>query len=171
MFDQLELFPELDTPSYVTCRLCGEELYDCGRYGVCGRCDHTNSLIALFDEKELTKRDLYEEAKRFCKSSWEVHYTGGIEIVKRRRWKWRLGAYDSYRRTIRMCHVTMREAEKNETYDTLHHELIHWYLHVTGQPYRDTDFCFIEECLRLDVGLSGARDAREAYQRFIAKRG
>lgn len=123
-------------------------------------------------EKEVTYRDLYEEAVRFCEESWGVKFTGGIELVKR-RWKRRLGAYYSQKSTIRMSSVCLREMEREETYDTLRHELVHWYLHTIGQPHSDIDFEFIAECLRLGVVLSGARKAQEAYELYCkqTKRG
>lgn len=167
--EQLELFP--DILRCFTCRICGEELYDRDRNGICAKCDFTNSMMDLHDEEEITKRDLYEEAKRFCQSSWGVHYTGGIEIIKRRRWRRLLGLYFSHNRTIRMCHVTMREVGKEVTFDALRHELVHWYLHTTNQPHSDTDFRFIEECLKLGVILSKAKNAQEAYQRYLKRMG
>jgi hypothetical protein len=136
---------------------------------------------------EITLSELYAEASRLSLRWWGVEYDGSIEIVNR-RWK-RCRAYiqikpvdiydysnvknGDYRNgteyTIKFSRHKNSERSREEIYDTLLHELVHWRLHSTGKRYRDDSREFVEECERVGASFSGTKSAQEAVKYYSKK--
>ncbi|MCD9024380.1 hypothetical protein [Cohnella silvisoli] len=113
----------------------------------------------------LSLDELYVAANLFCLRNWGVPFTGNIELIKR-RWAVYMALYVAERKTIRMSSPTNNELGFVRVIDNLHHELVHWRLHMTGQPYDDCDYEFIAECVRVGASLSGAKNAKRAMIRW-----
>lgn len=119
-----------------------------------------------FEEEYL--ESLYREAQRFSRRHWGLEFDGIIQIVHE-RWRKRVGCYIPYLRLIQVSIYHLKKYSYSYMIDTLHHELVHWYLHSERLPYSDTDEEFIKECIRVGASLSGEKKAQEAYQRFVKR--
>lgn len=113
---------------------------------------------------------LYTIANELCRKYWGVDYTGTIELVKR-DWKWKGAHYDPEKLSICMSKKKNNRMGAELTVDCLLHELVHWRLHSTGQPYYDEDAEFISEALRIGAIISYEKSARKAYYRYLRKNG
>jgi predicted SprT family Zn-dependent metalloprotease len=124
-----------------------------------------------WDESEspITLQELYQKAEELCQRHWNVSYTGKIEITKT-RWRRRLGCFLPVFETIRFSEWMNQKLTREEILDTLLHELVHWRLYKTGQPYLDTDATFVQECLRVGAPISGTKAAQDAARRVLRNR-
>lgn len=107
-----------------------------------------------------------------CKH-WGVDFSGTFSL-QNRRWRCRRGCF-VYNKTTGLCEIRMcaQHNSKRTPADiekTLLHELVHWRLFVTGQPFGDTDNTFIAECLRVGASISQAASAQDAYKRYLDER-
>ncbi|MEW9698017.1 hypothetical protein [Paenibacillus sp. SI8] len=122
---------------------------------------------------DLTLEELYTEATAMCRKHWDVDFTGTIELVNR-KWTRYNGMFcvrtSEERFFIRLSCKTNAERTRSEVLGTLLHELVHWRLYTTGQPFRDVAEPFIAECLRVGAPISGASAAQRAYRNYLARR-
>lgn len=122
----------------------------------------------------MTLNELYVAANELARKHWGVDYTGTIELVRYMWLRWN-GQFQYNRKnqevqTIRMSAPKNAERTREWVLGILLHELVHWRLYTTGQPYRDCDNEFIAECLRVGAPISGAKKAREAFEVFQQQR-
>lgn len=78
-----------------------------------------------------------------------------------------LGAYEESTRSLIFHMGMIALLEENEVKKTVLHELCHWYLHITGQNYKDGDVRFAQEIIRVgadDTINFHREDARKAYE-------
>lgn len=119
----------------------------------------------------LTLDELYAAANEMCREHWDVEFTGTIEIVNR-RWRNYNGKFlvwpqEPGKTLIRFSSKRNAERTKEEVLGTLLHELTHWRLYTTGQPFRDVAEPFIAECLRVGAPISKSNPAQNAYKRYL----
>lgn len=118
--------------------------------------------------KEL--QELYEYAKEQAYQWWNREFD--IEILlTSANWRRRRACYAHYRDNskppfIKMSSVVNARRSKQEVFGDLLHELVHWHLHTSGLPYKDTDEAFVRECLRVGASISGTVAAQEALGKF-----
>ncbi|WCF11556.1 protein sprT (plasmid) [Paenibacillus thiaminolyticus] len=77
------------------------------------------------------------------------------------------GAYESSTRTLLFRSELLSVNSVEAVRQIILHELCHWYLHVTGQEWRDKDVRFAEEIIRLGIEDRVSfhrKEAREAYE-------
>ncbi|WP_211338217.1 hypothetical protein [Brevibacillus gelatini] len=129
---------------------------------------------------EVTIEWLEKQAKQLTKKHWSINEIPTILLVTRQSpltieckldWDNYAGYYCSDIKTV------VLNNENNERYTLRHikrillHELCHWYLHTTGQPWRDSDERFARELIRVGLGRRYNRDeqavlaAKEAWKR------
>lgn len=101
----------------------------------------------------ISLEQLYDYAKKKSLEFWDREFTGKIELSKR-YYTTCNGLYYPYQETIRMSEHMNAVYPNEYTYDTLLHELIHWHLHTSGQPFNDSDYEFFIECKKRNVGLA-----------------
>ncbi|WP_069201571.1 hypothetical protein [Thermoactinomyces sp. Gus2-1] len=116
----------------------------------------------------VTLDELYKKANEFCQEYWGVEFTGKIEISNV-KWRRRLACFSPEHELIRFSRARNMTRTREQIYDTLLHELVHWRLFRLGLPYDDTAFEFIRECKRVGASLSGAKKAQEAARRYDEK--
>lgn len=121
--------------------------------------------------KEL--QDLYDYAKEQAYRWWNREFDIQI-VLTSANWRSWHGCYTHYLDNsrspfIKMSSVVNARLSKQEVYDTLLHELVHWHLHTSGLPYRDTDEAFVRECLRVGASISGTKGARDALRKTMKK--
>lgn len=115
--------------------------------------------------EELTLDSLYLLANQKSLEFWNRKFTGKI-IIHNKKWKRLAGQYRPSTKTIELSNIRNNQLGVKESYDMLLHELVHWHLHTSNTPYDDTDKEFIEECLKWNIGLSYANDAKIAYKNY-----
>ncbi|OME55500.1 hypothetical protein BSK59_13570 [Paenibacillus odorifer] len=113
----------------------------------------------------ISLEELYTYAKYKSEEFWCREFTGKIMFVKT-YWNRQLGVFFPDSETIKFSEYMNGTQTKEKIFDTLVHELVHWHLHTSGKKYRDEDFEFIEECLRVGCGLSDAAGAQRAYRDY-----
>jgi len=118
--------------------------------------------------EKLTLEQLYDFATEKSHTLWNREFDGEIKL-ERRFYVDLLGTYCSENKVIRMSEYSNATLPKEKVFDTLLHELVHWHLHTTGEPYDDEDERFIEECLRVGCGLSYSNSAQRAYDNYLSK--
>ncbi|MFS0841239.1 hypothetical protein [Paenibacillus sp. 1P03SA] len=121
----------------------------------------------------MNRDELLAAANELCRKHWGVDYTGDIELVNR-RWTRTNGQFIFYGQStqkIVMSRVRNAYRTREEILGTLLHELVHWRLLNLGQMGRDTDISFIRECVRVGAPISGAKNAQNAYKRYLASLG
>lgn len=121
-------------------------------------------IIRLYEK--ITLEQLYNFAIEKSHILWNRKFDGEIKL-ERRFYVDLLGTYCSDDRVIRMSEYCNAITPKEEVFDTLLHEMVHWHLHTTGENYNDEDTEFIEECLRVKCGLSKAPSAIRAYENYL----
>lgn len=112
---------------------------------------------------------LYEIANEICQRHWGVDFVGTISLVSR-DWKRKGAHYDPNTQEICMSKLRNKRMGRDLVIGCLTHELVHWRLHTTGQPYHDTDESFVAECLRVGAPLSRTGIAQRVYERYMFKR-
>lgn len=117
-------------------------------------------------------RELYDYASKFCRKWWDVDFTDEIRLVDRqwrRRWAyfrvdWRGHSREDAILTIVMSRKVNYELGREKIFGTLKHELVHWYLFRSNQPFRDDTPEFVRECLHVGAPFSGTKKAQEAVR-------
>lgn len=112
---------------------------------------------------------LYSIANEMSQRHWGVNYTGTIELFNR-DWKRKGASYSPGAKQIRMSRPVNKRLDRDLVIGCLMHELVHWRLHTTDQPYCDTDEAFVAECLRVGAPISRTSVAQKAYERHMLKR-
>jgi Zn-dependent peptidase ImmA (M78 family) len=125
---------------------------------------------------DLTVDQLLIHANELSQKHWGVDYTGAIELTNR-HWKNFNGKYictmldfknpPARHKIIAMSKKRNAERTDAEVLGTLLHELVHWRLHTTGVPYRDSNPEFIKECLRVGAPISQSSSAQWAYKQYM----
>ncbi|HFJ9376522.1 MULTISPECIES: protein sprT [Bacillus cereus group] len=77
-----------------------------------------------------------------------------------------LGAYDTGTQSLIFRSEFLILVEENEFEKILLHELCHWYLHITGEEYRDRDIRFAEELIKVGAGETANLQNDEARKAF-----
>lgn len=108
---------------------------------------------------------------------WGVEYTGALRLTNR-NWTrmeacyaWCADLADMSVQEIRMSVPVNTRIGEVRAEGNLLHELVHWRLHTTGQPFDDVDDTFIAECLRVGAPLSMGRREQAAYRLYRMKNG
>lgn len=96
---------------------------------------------------------LIQKANELCLQHWGVLFTGKVRMSKR-RWTRSFALYYPSSETIAFCLWTNHRLPLDKVHEYLLHELVHWRLHTTGQPYQDHDEAFIRECLRVGASIN-----------------
>lgn len=117
---------------------------------------------------DLTLDELNTIANELCRKHWGVDFTGKV-VLTNRNWKRRLGCYVPDGKLIRMSRKANGRRTKSDVEYVLVHELVHWRLHTTGQPYDDADPEFITECLRVGAPLSPTSEVRRVYAKIFGE--
>lgn len=123
------------------------------------------SKKTYINRSNVSKKELYEHAKKKAKEYWNRDFDQEIKLVNK-RWKTLLGLYYSSTKHIELSKLVNNTRKKEDILKTLEHELVHWHLHTSNENFRDVDFRFIEECLKFNIKLSGAKSAQKAYQKY-----
>lgn len=109
-----------------------------------------------------------KQAEEIAREYWDVEMTCPIVWVNR-EWKRMNACFRVWRDTdkceIRLNHGVRDEMGDDEYLPILKHEMAHWYLWSTGQPYGDGDPEFVRECLRIGGALSATKKAQRAHER------
>lgn len=117
-----------------------------------------NSYVPQTDLKAL-----YAFAKEQAQLHWNREFDIEIELVNR-HWNSRAACYtvnlETGRKRIRMSLIRNRTFTWEKVQGNLLHELVHWHLHTTGQPWGDDDLVFAQECLRVGAPFSGTKVAQ-----------
>lgn len=115
-------------------------------------------------------QELYDFAKEQARKWWnrEFDITIVLTNAKWRRWE---GVYISYPNNSRPPYIKMSmqvnvHLSQEEIFGILLHEMVHWHLQTTGQPFGDADEAFVKECARVGAPFSGALSAQKAYRKF-----
>ncbi|WP_242248895.1 protein sprT [Bacillus cereus group sp. BfR-BA-01328] len=77
-----------------------------------------------------------------------------------------LGAYHAGTESLIFRSEFLILVEENEFEKILLHELCHWYLHITGEEYRDRDVRFAEELIKVGAGETANLHNDEARKAF-----
>ncbi|MGG3803140.1 SprT-like domain-containing protein [Metabacillus fastidiosus] len=124
------------------------------------------------DEVDLppTLNELYEFARQKAKELWNREFDISIVLYKR-KWRRRLAAYCVYldgsqKPFIKMSQIVNQSRTRKEIFDILLHEMVHWHLHTTGQPFSDGDQNFVAECLKVGAPISEVQKAQKALKKF-----
>lgn len=112
---------------------------------------------------------LYAFAKEQALLHWNRDFNIEIELVKT-PWRSTRGMYiqniETGRNWIRMSKKKNSTRTWDDVKATLLHELVHWHLHTSGMPYRDSDIEFARECLRVGAPISGSKIAKKTAARI-----
>lgn len=118
-----------------------------------------NSYMPQIDLKAL-----YAFAKEQAQLHWNREFDIEIELVQR-KWRRRQACYSINLATgislIKMSAITNARLTWEQVQGNLLHELVHWHLHTTGQPFGDDDIAFAQECLHVGAPFSGTKVAQQ----------
>ncbi|MFE6075644.1 SprT-like domain-containing protein [Paenibacillus sp. NPDC057886] len=98
---------------------------------------------------------LNKNAAMLVKKHWGLKHIPKIEIDLERDsfdWKRNVGYYCNDIETIVFSSQVNKRKSEREIKKILLHELVHWYLHTTGQRFRDSDERFARELIRVGLG-------------------
>ena len=113
--------------------------------------------------REKHREELYNYAKLKAKELWNREFD--IEIkMNDINWTRRLACYNPNEKSIKMSFKINLKHSKENVYGYLLHEMVHWHLHTTNQPYDDSDINFALECIKVGAPLSGAPAAIKAKE-------
>jgi SprT-like protein len=125
-------------------------------------------------KSDLKLCDLYRFARENSMEYWQREFDIEIELVTY-NWKRTNGSYNRYsdgRKVIRMSKIRNQYRSSEQVFSTLLHEMVHWHLHTSGIPHRDTDKEFIAEIKRVGSHFSSTIKAQKAlkdYEKTIAE--
>lgn len=117
---------------------------------------------------------LNKNAKMLVRKHWKLEHIPKIVIDMEREdldWSNAIGYYCNDIETIVFNSQINRRKSEREIRAILLHELVHWYLHTTGQRFRDSDERFARELIRVGLGKRHNSDelsvlaAKEARRR------
>lgn len=104
----------------------------------------------------ITIKDLTEIASDFLRENYGMELA--IPIVRNNRLRSTMGSYVSTRKSgpiqIEIAGYVIKYATREVVIDTLKHELVHYALHVKGEPYDDGHPHFESELRRLGVSAT-----------------
>lgn len=110
---------------------------------------------------------LYDFAKEQAQLHWQREFDIEIELVDR-FWRSTNGMYvnnlETGHKYIRMSKKRNMMRSWDRVKGTLLHELVHWHLNTTGQPYSDDDIEFAQECMRVGAPISGTKIAQKTAE-------
>lgn len=110
------------------------------------------------------------DMERFAQDFLDKEFNGiklDIPIELNGRLKVTMGRFHSLNGEPIKIDISKMLVEHNglkEILDVLHHELVHYVLCKTGQPYDDADKEFIDICNRLDISQNGQVDGHIHYK-------
>jgi predicted SprT family Zn-dependent metalloprotease len=141
----------------------------------CGKCgEHMKTKTCTCSKSGWDQHMIMTLLQRLSYLHWGVEYQGNVEIVKR-RWKWTRAQFVYDRKSdymaVRVSEPLLKEMPPSQTQGFLLHELVHWRLYTTGQPFHDTDTEFVKECLRVGAPLSQTKEAMAAARRVFGSVG
>lgn len=129
--------------------------------------------LSFFDEPEpidsgylpqIDLNALYTYAKEQAMLHWHREFDIEIELVDT-KWSRTNGMYiydlETGQKWIRMSKKRNQIRTWDNVKGTLLHELVHWHLHTSGIPHRDSDIEFARECIRAGAPFSGTKIAQE----------
>lgn len=129
--------------------------------------------LSFFDESEpietgylpqIDLKALYKYARDQALLQWNRDFDITIELVDR-DWRRTNGMYirdiETGQNFIRMSKKRNQKRTWDNVKGTLLHELVHWHLHTSGIPHRDSDIEFARECIRIGAPFSGTKIAQE----------
>lgn len=131
---------------------------------------------------EVTLEWLKTQAKQLVKKHWDITDIPTIRLATRqdeitieRKLDWNnySGYYCSDIKTVVMNNENYNKYTLRGVKRILLHELVHWRLHTTGQPWRDSDERFARELIRVGLGRRHNSDEQSqlaAKQARIAKK-
>ena len=67
---------------------------------------------------------------------------------------------------IRLSKPKCEEMGRNWTIDRIKHELVHWWLCVSGKPFADDTKEFVQEAIRIGAPISRTKKAMEAAVKY-----
>lgn len=128
---------------------------------------------------EVSMEWLRQQAKQLVKKHWDIKEIPDIMFVCRqddfsmdRKLDWDKygGYYFSDIQTVVMnnennANYTLRGIKR-----ILLHELVHWRLHVTGEPWRDSDERFARELIRVGLGRRHNKDEQAQLAAMQARK-
>ncbi|MDY8021139.1 ImmA/IrrE family metallo-endopeptidase [Paenibacillus polymyxa] len=112
---------------------------------------------------EVTLEWLNKQAKQLVKNHWGLNEIPRIAIDLEREnldWTKAVGYYCNDIETIAFSSEVNKRRTERAIRRTLLHELCHWYLHTTGQKFRDSDERFARELIRVGLGRRHNQDER-----------
>lgn len=120
---------------------------------------------------EATLEWLYKQAKQLVKKHWNIDQlpTIAIDLDRKLDWEKAVGYYCSDIKTIVFNSQINKRRTLRAIKRTLLHELCHWYLHITGQKYSDSDERFARELIRVGLGRRHNRDEQSVLAAKIAR--
>ncbi|WCF11597.1 M48 family metalloprotease (plasmid) [Paenibacillus thiaminolyticus] len=135
----------------------------------------TNMRLATFDEREeFIALNPYQETwleavvNELVPKHWGVDDRPSIMLDPIEHMPTAFfGAYDAPSRSLVFHSGMLALRSEEEIRTTVLHELCHWYLHITGEAYRDEDVRFAQEIIRVGVEETinyHREDARQAYE-------
>jgi len=125
---------------------------------------------------EVTMEWLEKQAKQLVKKHWNINdiptiilatRTDAITLERKLDWDNYSGFYCANIESIVMNNERNKDFTLRTVKRILLHELVHWRLHTTRQPYRDSDVEFAKELIR--VGL-GRRHNSDEQSQLAAKK-
>ncbi|KAF6565335.1 hypothetical protein G9G63_09245 [Paenibacillus sp. EKM202P] len=122
---------------------------------------------------EVTLEWLNKQAKQLVKKHWGLDEIPKITIDMDRKdldWKSAVGYYCSDIKTIAFSSEVNERRTERAIKRTLLHELCHWHLHATGQPYHDSNERFARELIRVGLGRRHNRDEKATLAAKIARK-
>ncbi|MFC8685953.1 SprT-like domain-containing protein [Brevibacillus porteri] len=120
----------------------------------------------------MTLEWIQEQAKVLVMKHWGLDFIPEIVIDSDREYDWSTcrGLYWNNTQTIEFNSKVNETRTRREIKKTLLHELCHWYLHYTGQPFRDSDERFARELIRVGIGGYHNRDEKSVKAAKLAKK-
>lgn len=119
--------------------------------------------------KEL--QELYDYAKEQANKWWNREFDIQIVLIST-NWRRQRGCYTHYQNNskppfIKMSSIVNARRTKQEVFATLLHEMVHWHMHTSGLPYRDSDEAFVHECLRVGASISSTKIAKKTLRKAL----
>jgi len=113
-----------------------------------------------------TEECLQFEANRLAKEFWDIDKYPKVALDFSEAVDGKGACFTVAYQLIEFWSETNRQRSKDQVFDTLLHELCHWYLYTTGQEYNDSDVRFAEELIRVGVGHTHNSNNPDAVKAF-----